>query len=259
MAQWRLDHAAHIQTYTLQRYWDNAEAIRAQVRLYYSEHAEERRAYSRDYDRRRREEDVEGLRAVRQSWRDAHRENVRAYNRQWKLDHPEQVKAHNQRSYLKKLEAHRATRRAYYRLHTAEGIARTREWRRNHPQRRKLADMRRDARKAGLPDTMTAPQTTFLYQYWGFACAICGQEEGLFGVQLVMDHWIALADSRCPGTVVTNMIVLCNGAGGCNTSKKETDPVLWLTRRYGKRKAKAVLQKIAAYFTLVGGKEVVWP
>lgn|GEM_PF-3202486 len=134
-------------------------------------------------------------------------------------------------------------------------VQRVATWRKQNPLKKKLADMRRDARKAGLPDTMTHEQVVFLYQYWHFACAICGQEEGLFGVKLVLDHWVALADPHCPGTVVTNMILMCNGPGSCNTSKIGKDPVVWLTQRYGPRKAAAIMKKITTYFALVAARE----
>jgi hypothetical protein len=139
-----------------------------------------------------------------------------------------------------------------YRLTHAQKLSVSiRAWRKRHPGKVRDYGTRRKARKRSLPDTMTEAQVAFLYQYWHFACAVCGEEEGLFGLQLVMDHWIALSDARCPGTVATNMVLLCNGTGGCNTSKNGKDPVLWLTQRYGERKAQAILKKITVYFTLV--------
>jgi hypothetical protein len=250
-AEWRAAHAEDLHAYAVRTYAANAEAIKRKVRDYYAEHKEERQTYSREKARERLAKDRDGVNATRQRWRDANRQRVRDYQAQWKREHPEQVKQHNRTFYRKNLETNRAARRAYYTRHTSEVVARMREWRRNNPQRRKLYDMRRDARLKGLPYTMTAVQTTFLSQYWNFSCAICGQTANLFDLTLVMDHWIALADPRCPGTVVDNMVLLCNGTGGCNTSKQEKDPVLWLARRYSPRKAKQTLRKIEAYFAVV--------
>jgi hypothetical protein len=65
---------------------------------------------------------------------------------------------------------------------------------------------------------------------------------------MAADHWIPLASPDCPGSIPTNIVPLCHGEGGCNNSKGKHNPVEWLDRRFGKRKAKQVLARILAYF-----------
>lgn len=54
------------------------------------------------------------------------------------------------------------------------------------------------------------------------------------------------------------MVPLCHGKKGvpsgepsCNVSKHNHDPESWLVSRFGKRKARAILKRIAAYFAWV--------
>jgi hypothetical protein len=113
-----------------------------------------------------------------------------------------------------------------------------------------LAKLRYRARKLHLPDTWTQEQLTFMLDYWHHACAVCGNPKGLFWT-LAHDHWIAITSPDCPGTVATNMIPLCHGDGGCNNSKKATDPHEWLLRRFGPKKAAKIEKAIAVYFAQV--------
>ncbi|MDQ7034342.1 MAG: hypothetical protein Q9P01_05755 [Anaerolineae bacterium] len=57
-----------------------------------------------------------------------------------------------------------------------------------------------------------------------------------------------MSNTDCPGTVVENMICLCSS---CNLSKNATLPDEWLNRKYGKRKAKQILERIEDYFDWV--------
>jgi hypothetical protein len=115
------------------------------------------------------------------------------------------------------------------------------------------------ARKRALPDSLDTNAVTFLFQYWQFACAICGREAGgLFHV-LALDHWIPLSNPTCPGTVAWNILPLCHAKPGipsfphvpyCNNSKAAQDPVTWLKTKLGPRKANAKLRDIETYFAL---------
>jgi hypothetical protein len=123
----------------------------------------------------------------------------------------------------------------------------------------RLAYHRHQARKRALPDDLDAKAVAFMWQYWQFACAICGREAGgLFHV-LALDHWIPLANPACPGTVAWNILPLCHAKRGvplfsrapyCNNSKAAQDPLAWLTTTLGPRKAKAKLREIETYFAL---------
>lgn len=92
--------------------------------------------------------------------------------------------------------------------------------------------------------------------YWHHACAICGNEEGVYWT-LAYDHFIPLASPACPGTTAGNMLPLCHtrraaplGTPCCNNAKSSKDPHVWLVERYGARKAAQIERRIAAYFAL---------
>ncbi len=105
----------------------------------------------------------------------------------------------------------------------------------------------RDAKQANLPNTFKQSNWEFALTYWKGCCAVCGRPPGLWHT-LAMDHWIPLANPDCPGTVPSNIIPLCHGVDGCNNSKRDKDPALWLTQKYGSKKAKTKIKEIELYF-----------
>src|SRR5262249_12560740 len=105
---------------------------------------------------------------------------------------------------------------------------------------RRLYCARRRARRLGLPATFTMAQQTFMSQYWGYACAVCGRQEGFQWI-IADDHWISLTAPDCPGTVAHNIIPLCHGQDCCNNSKSDREPMTWLIDKLGRRKARAKL------------------
>lgn len=135
------------------------------------------------------------------------------------------------------------------------------QWKASHPaevrQHGILAHARRRARTKGLPDNLTKQSISFAYQYWHFACAICGKENGLW-YTIALDHWIPIASKKtpCPGSVPTNILPLCHTtkntqrdiSPSCNQTKHAKDPILWLTTKLGPRRAKAKLREIETYF-----------
>jgi hypothetical protein len=115
---------------------------------------------------------------------------------------------------------------------------------------------RRLARVRGLCYSFDRESEAFLRAYWGDSCAICGAQADFWHV-IAWDHWIPLTHPACPGTVPENILPLCHGrkgaatlpgARGCNNSKFQKDPIVWLTQRLGVRKAQAKLRQIEAYF-----------
>ena len=52
-----------------------------------------------------------------------------------------------------------------------------------------------------------------------------------------------------------NIIPACGGLGGCNQSKNDSAPVEWITLKFGARKAKAILARIAIYFEQVAARD----
>lgn len=112
--------------------------------------------------------------------------------------------------------------------------------------RRLLEELRR-VRKVSLSDQFSQEDWNRALAHFEGCCAVCGRSIGLWHT-LAMDHWIPVTDPTCPGTVPTNIIPLCHGINGCNNSKKDRDPVEWLTWKFGSRKAKRILARIQAYF-----------
>lgn len=156
-------------------------------------------------------------------------------------------------------------RRRYYALHREYLLAIGAAWRANnpertaelarawaqaHPDQTRAKTLRHRARRRSLPATFTPAERTAMLQYWGFACAVCGRQEG-FAWTLADDHWIPLTSSQCPGTVARNIVPLCQGKGGCNQSKGNKAPHTWLLDRFGTRKAAKIERAIAAYFAVV--------
>jgi hypothetical protein len=122
-----------------------------------------------------------------------------------------------------------------------------------HPEKQgiysKTQQIKRRAFERHLPSAFTPHDWERCLSYWNNSCAVCGRPRGLWHT-IAADHWIALSDPRPnnPGTVPTNIIPLCHGIDGCNNSKHDNDATEWLTRKYGRRKAKKILERIQKYF-----------
>jgi hypothetical protein len=181
-------------------------------------------------------------------------EQKREYARQQYYNNRENriAKVHTYR--VNNLERVRETKSKYYQQNKEEITLKNLQWQINNPTAHRRSRVqrtaRRRARKMGLPDTFTTEQQQFCRQYFNFACAVCGNEEG-FAWTIGLDHWIPIADPDCPGTVAWNMVPLCHGKGGCNNSKSATHPQAWLLKQFGPRKAAQILRRINAYFVLV--------
>lgn len=72
-------------------------------------------------------------------------------------------------------------------------------------------------------------------EFWGKICAYCGS-----GGYLTQDHFIPLADPKCPGTVRSNMVPACMH---CDTSKQHHHPDVWVKNKKILRSIKAKLAK----------------
>lgn len=148
----------------------------------------------------------------------------------------------------------REDRRNYAMTHPDVERARLQRYYEKNPDKvraqNRVKQRRRSARLRSLSDTLSNEQWEACLSHWGHSCAVCGRVAGFWHV-LAMDHWIPITSLNCPGTVVYNIVPLCHGEGGCNNSKRNSDPERWLVRRYGTRKAKQISKKIEAYFDLV--------
>lgn len=226
------------------------EAINAKRRATYAANPEPRK----EVERLRRITNGDLIRAQQKARRTADPEKVRAQMRARHAANPEKNRAKDRERRAKDPEKFRARARARRAANPEKANEKNREWRQHNPEHARLLGAKKRARKRSLPSTFTKAEQQFCRQYFHYACAACTREEG-FEWTISMDHWIPLNSHVCPGTVATNMIPLCNGIGGCNTSKQHRDPGAWLLRRFGKRKAAAILRRIEAYFALVRAQQ----
>lgn len=182
-----------------------------------------------------RQEHAEEISAYGYANRDKRREYHRQYNYTW----------HRQN------RAHRSEKaRAYYQADKERIQARNRVYNRSHPEVLRTAFYRNYTKKRSLPNTLTTKQWEMALSYFNGCCAVCGRQlKDLFKTHTAgLDHWIAITNPDCPGTVVTNIIPLCHGLGGCNNSKGNKPPFEWLVAIHGRRKANGILKRINAYF-----------
>lgn len=119
------------------------------------------------------------------------------------------------------------------------------------PLKMKMSGQRRRSRRAAFPADFTAEDWLFALDYFHGCCAVC--ERPLLGLfhTAHMDHWIPLANPNCLGTVPNNILPLCGGLDGCNTSKHAHDPEQWLVKKFGETQAKAILEKVHEFFSKV--------
>ena len=119
---------------------------------------------------------------------------------------------------------------------------------------RRLQASRRRARRRQLADAFSARDEAFARDYWGRACAVCGDRAGLWKV-IALDHWIPLSSPVCPGTIPGNMLPLCHARKGihgamsdCNLSKHVKNAQMWLMEKLGTRQAKRKAAEIERFF-----------
>lgn len=168
-----------------------------------------------------------------------------------KTCHKAEVRRYN----IQNPEKHRERRRRYDEAHREIKRERDRLYRTTNPDKGRERTRRRRARKANTPSTFTAEHERLALDYFNGCCAVCGRQlKDLFGTHTAhFDHWIPL--SKGGATAPENMIPLCGGQGGCNSSKGARDAIEWLHTHYGKHKAKQILARIEAYFTWISKRE----
>jgi hypothetical protein len=181
-------------------------------------------------------------------WRDANKDLIAEQRRQYRARNKDHL-AEYMRVWR---ESNKAQIKAYQSANKERDAEKSKEWAKNNPDKLRAISLRRRARKRRLPDTFTSEQWLVCLEYFNYCCAVCGaQLRDLFGdVQPHADHWIPLSydGDDNPGTVVENIVCLCNG---CNRSKSAKMPDVWLVEKYGKRKAAEILVRIHAYFEQV--------
>lgn len=212
-------------------------------------------AYLRDWKTANAELDKDYKRRYVQQ----HPDRVTQSKRAWDQAHPEYKRQH----YLNNPEYYREKSEDYYRANKEHVLA----WRRTYIQENrelvrsweKAARKKRLARERNLPAIFTGDNWRQALDYFDYKCAICGRSEG-FWHKVAADHWIPLSDPRPdnPGTVPTNMIPMCHsikdGENGCNNSKLNRDPELWLIEYFGKKRAAHILERVQTYFAWIRSK-----
>lgn len=216
---------------------DSTGGLRSKCRVCYNEQAHEHRiinaehvrASARSRARSRRAANPERERALARAYRAANIDRLRERDRNYRAANAERFRERN-RNYCQQPEV-----KAKKAVH-------------KHNRR---------ARKQSLPNDFTAEQREFALAFFNNSCAYCGRQfYDLFGDHyLAFDHFIPLSSPNCTGTVASNLLPTCHGADGCNNSKNDNDPREWLVRRFGKRKARAILKRIEAYFEIVKGDQ----
>lgn len=139
-------------------------------------------------------------------------------------------------------------------LQSREGMQR---WRASHREIHRLREHERRTRVRELPFDFDESQWQRTLEYFNHACAYCGRSADLWTV-LAIDHYIPLTSGDCTGTIPTNLVPACHakkgspdGQTGCNQSKNNRDPIEWAITRFGNRKSKVIISKIATYFDWV--------
>jgi hypothetical protein len=174
--------------------------------------------------------------------------------------HKERIAKQKKARYDENAEAERTRARQRRAANPEYGRQYRKEYRKRRPQVHKVGNEVRRTRKLGLPATFTPAEWQHALEYWHYACAVCGREEGFFWT-LCADHWESLSSPTSPGTIASNMIPLCHTKKGnqqsCNNTKHDRDPYEWLIDRLGKRCAAKKLKEIEAYFASLRPRAVV--
>lgn len=201
------------------------ECVKTYQRQHMKENPEIKKAQRARYDPEKKKRDA-------RNDRERHKERIQMQQKRWREANLDHAREQGRRNYLADRE-HR--------------IEKANEWQRNNPDKVRVRGNRRQARKRALPDHFTQQDWDNAVAYWHGACAYCGKPlYGLFDdIKAHADHFIPLASPNCIGTVPGNMLPACSI---CNLSKKDTDAKEWLERKFGKRKAKQILEKIRQYF-----------
>lgn len=200
--------------------------MRANYREKRSKDPDTFRNYGRKSYYKNRETRLASIREKREAdperWRDA--------KRRFMERHPDKARAISKRSYEK---------------HKEKRLAKQREYGRAHRHVKAMQCARRRAKINELPIDWTREDRWSAVEYFNYTCAYCGSQfQDLFGdVVIHFDHYIPV--SAGGGTTFDNMLPTCNT---CNLSKSSLDPVFWLTRKFGKRKANKIQKRIMEYF-----------
>ena len=189
--------------------------------------------------------------AKKQDWRLKNPDKVRANS---KLENQRKSPERRARENAKQLAKYHADPQAaskrykeYYKKKIDYHLERGRKYKDANPDKRRANEQRRRTREYELPNTLTASEWRYALEYFNQSCAYCGNQEGFWN-RIEVEHFIPVTASNCPGSTKDNILPACRH---CNSSKNNKDATEWLTSKYGKRKASAILKRITDYFESV--------
>lgn len=223
----------------------NPEKHRAQgiryIRKYPEKHSENskrwhilNRDHKRELSRRHYENNRERLRAYRLAWVRANPEKVRGYRRKYFEINRERLRKEANHYNNENREKRRLAWRNYNASHLPEI---------------RIREQIRRARKRALPSTLTKDEWESCLNYFNGVCCYCGSQATFWNV-LEQDHFVPVATGG--GYTVDNIVPACRP---CNTSKNATPAAVWLENKFGKRKAKTILDRIRTYFNGINQKQ----
>lgn len=197
-------------------------------------------------------------RKYRREWCAANREKVRESCREYRAANLERERERSREYNRKNLKRIREYAREYARENRERIREYAREYRAVNREIISVEKQRYRAQSLGLLAEYTMSDWQRALDYFHGCCAVCGRPlRDLFGTHTASkDHWIPLSSPDCPGTIPANIVPLCHGVDGCNNRKNATMPDEWLQRQYGKRKAAAILRRIAEFFEWVESVQV---
>lgn len=182
------------------------------------------------------------------------KDKINQRTRKYDQANKDKIRERKRKYYLANRDRKREVGRMYRQNNQDKERERHRKYHQENPEKRHIHVLRYRARKLSLPDTFTHEQWLTCLEYHHYCCAVCGKQlRDLLGeIEPNADHWIPLNSDKCPGTIATNMICLCNS---CNSSKNATMPDIWLKDRYGTRKANEILKRVQVYFEFISNAD----
>lgn len=240
-----------------------SSGLQAWCRDCYKQYSIQKKDVLREKRRQYRLANVDRLRERDRAYNAVHRETILARHREYYAENVDRFhdyyvanapkkREYNRRYYADnkhRLASHRRDLNRKYRVLKREYLSeQNRIYRTTNADLIRARNHRRYARLRGLEDTLTAQDWRAALQYFDGHCAVCGRPPGLWHT-LSADHWVPLTSPDCPGTVPWNIVPLCHGVDGCNNSKGNRNAREWLVEKFGKRKGRAIQNRIEDYLT----------
>lgn len=193
-------------------------------------------------------------------WNEANRERHISNTIRWQKDNPDRVKVINKRysqkhsrdlflsnkrwkdaNKEKLLDLQRQRRRANPEKHRSSN----KRHYQNHPEAARVRLQRRKTKKHFLPATFTPQDWSHALDHFHGVCAYCSNPPSLFDHTQVLHQDHFNAQNKGGGYTPDNIVPACQT---CNYSKHDRSAEEWLVEYFGKRKAKAILERIQDYF-----------